>query len=205
MTWRPGTGNMGRGLEFNQKNHQRTRHENLGRNLSSGCNHRGCFFLMAGFRSEAAIITWTNTSGGNWSVANNWSPNQVPTNTDTALITTPGTYTVTFDLVNTSVVTNVANLTLGAGGGAGRRANLGDYGESAIYFHQSAGNQRRGARCAGLLPRLQPIHDDRERRGIAPCGQQDQLLIARDQWRCGHQHQRHFLLCRNDVWRTAAD
>jgi hypothetical protein len=40
-------------------------------------------------------------------------------NTDNALITTPGTYSVTFDLANSIyVITNVANLTLGAGGGA---------------------------------------------------------------------------------------
>src|ERR1039457_756400 len=40
-------------------------------------------------------------------------------NTDNALITTPGTYTVTFDLANSFyVITNVASLTLGAGGGA---------------------------------------------------------------------------------------
>jgi hypothetical protein len=61
----------------------------------------------------AATITWTNTSGGNWSVANNWSPHQVPTNTDNVLITTPGTYTVSLDGYG-----SVANLTLGAGGGA---------------------------------------------------------------------------------------
>ena len=62
---------------------------------------------------HAATITWTNTSGGNWSATNNWSPNQVPTNTDNVLITTPGTYTVTLDGYG-----SVANLTLGAGGGA---------------------------------------------------------------------------------------
>ena len=81
------------------------------------------FLIIAALGSHlahSATITWTNTSGGNWSVAANWSPNQVPANTDNALITTPGTYTVTLDLspnfMNT--VTNAANLTLGAGGGA---------------------------------------------------------------------------------------
>jgi hypothetical protein len=64
--------------------------------------------------AHAATITWTNTSGGNWSDAANWSPNQVPTNTDTALISTPGTYTVNLDVPGV-----VTNLTLGAGGGAG--------------------------------------------------------------------------------------
>ena len=63
--------------------------------------------------AQAATITWINTSGGNWSDAANWSPKQVPTNTDNVLITTPGSYTVALDV--SGVVTN---LTLGAGGGA---------------------------------------------------------------------------------------
>ena len=72
----------------------------------------GCVAL-AGRLAECATITWINTAGGNWSDAANWSPNQVPTNTDTALITTPGTYTVNLDVPGV-----VTNLTLGAGGGA---------------------------------------------------------------------------------------
>jgi len=28
--------------------------------------------------SSAADIVWTNTAGGNWGTAANWSPNQVP-------------------------------------------------------------------------------------------------------------------------------
>ena len=75
--------------------------------------------LTSGSLAHAATVTWTNTSGGNWSVAANWNPNQVPTNTDNVLITTPGTYTVTLDVFDTSYnATNAANLTLGAGGGA---------------------------------------------------------------------------------------
>ena len=75
--------------------------------------------LAIGNLAHSATVTWTNTSGGNWSANNNWSPNQVPMNTDNALITTPGTYTVTFDLANSIYyITNVASLTLGAGGGA---------------------------------------------------------------------------------------
>jgi fibronectin-binding autotransporter adhesin len=64
--------------------------------------------------AHSATITWTNPVGGNWSDAANWSPNQVPTNTDNVLITTPGTYTVNLDVPGV-----VTNLTLGAGGGAG--------------------------------------------------------------------------------------
>lgn len=84
-----------------------------------------CYFFLITLAlgsnlAHSATITWTNTSGGKWSVAANWSPNQVPSNTDNALITTPGTYTVTLDLAPNffNTVTNAANLTLGAGGGA---------------------------------------------------------------------------------------
>ncbi len=73
--------------------------------------------LTLGSLAHCATITWINTSGGNWSVASNWNPNQVPTNTDTALITTPGTYTVTFDF-NANPNSFYPAVTLGAGGGA---------------------------------------------------------------------------------------
>src|ERR1039457_7308146 len=69
--------------------------------------------LAVGNLAPAATITWTNTSGGNWSVAANWSPNQVPTNTDSVLITAPGTYTVNFDLISSgySPSASITNLT----------------------------------------------------------------------------------------------
>ena len=47
--------------------------------------------------AHAADIVWTNVAGGNWSVAANWSPNQVPGTNDTAWITNNGTYAVTLD------------------------------------------------------------------------------------------------------------
>jgi hypothetical protein len=61
----------------------------------------------------AASITWTNSSGGNWNVADNWSPNQVPGAADTALINTPGTY-----VVNVNASADVASLTVGGAAGA---------------------------------------------------------------------------------------
>jgi hypothetical protein len=64
--------------------------------------------------AQAATYTWANTAGGNWSVAANWSPNGVPSSSDTAKITAVGTYTVTLD-----ENANVNNLTIGgAGSGA---------------------------------------------------------------------------------------
>src|SRR5271170_1235111 len=62
--------------------------------------------------THSATITWTNTAGGNWSVAANWNPNQVPGISDTAQITTSGTYTVT-----NSATASVSVLTLGGGAG----------------------------------------------------------------------------------------
>ena len=43
---------------------------------------------------HAATVTWTNTAGGNWAAAANWSPNQIPGSADQAVITTAGNYTV---------------------------------------------------------------------------------------------------------------
>src|ERR1039457_5689633 len=74
-----------------------------------------CFALlvMAGWISaRGATVIWTNTAGGNWNAPANWSPNQVPGASDTALITTPGTYAVTLDTSPT-----VADVTLGASSG----------------------------------------------------------------------------------------
>ncbi|MCX6930334.1 MAG: hypothetical protein NT154_45070 [Verrucomicrobia bacterium] len=62
--------------------------------------------------SRAASITWTNTSGGSWSAAANWSPNIVPGPSDDVLIGTAGTYSVTLDASPT-----VNSLTLGGAGG----------------------------------------------------------------------------------------
>jgi hypothetical protein len=70
--------------------------------------------LLAGLSARAAVYDWTNTSGGNWSNTNNWSPNQVPSTNDTANITVAGaaSYTVTLDISPT-----VASLVLGASSG----------------------------------------------------------------------------------------
>jgi hypothetical protein len=61
----------------------------------------------------ATSYSWTNTAGGNWSVASNWNPSGTPGSGDSAFITNGGTYTVTLD---TNVT--VSNLTLGATSGA---------------------------------------------------------------------------------------
>src|SRR4051794_28240523 len=55
----------------------------------------------------ASSITWTNAVGGNWNIAANWSPNQVPGISDTAWITNNGNYTVT---VSDAEAVNVLSL-----------------------------------------------------------------------------------------------
>jgi len=51
--------------------------------------------------SRAADIVWTNTAGGNWNVAANWSPNLAPGASDNAFITNSGNYTVTLNVTAT--------------------------------------------------------------------------------------------------------
>ena len=57
---------------------------------------------------DAVGIYWTNTLGGSWTDAVNWSPNQVPGPTDQAYIIQDGTYTVT------TYGVSVSNLIVGA-------------------------------------------------------------------------------------------
>ena len=75
--------------------------------------------LFVATSTPAATLVWTNSAGGNWSGAANWSPNQVPAATDTAVITNDATYTVTLDSSAT-----IAGLVLGAPGSANTQTFL---------------------------------------------------------------------------------
>ncbi len=84
---------------------------------------RTCFLaLMLAFNvsAPAAIKTWTNSSGGAWSAAANWTPNGAPSTGDVALISAGGTYTVSLD---SSVI--LAGLTLGGASGTQTLATAG--------------------------------------------------------------------------------
>ncbi|HUD47110.1 MAG TPA: hypothetical protein VMR33_09785 [Candidatus Baltobacteraceae bacterium] len=70
------------------------------------------FLLYSAPPVWAATITWNNSAGGNWNVAGNWSPNQVPGAGDTATITAAGTY-----IVNISDTESAASLTVGGATG----------------------------------------------------------------------------------------
>jgi hypothetical protein len=63
--------------------------------------------------SIATTLTWTNSAGGSWTNAANWSPNQVPASVDQIVITNAGSYTVTVPATAT-----IGGLTLGAGAGS---------------------------------------------------------------------------------------
>jgi hypothetical protein len=75
-----------------------------------------CFLLLwtAAVSGSGATLVWTNTAGGNWSTAENWSPNQVPAVADDVSITNAGTYTVA---VHNPAVARSINL----GGNGGRQ------------------------------------------------------------------------------------
>src|ERR1043166_1679935 len=81
---------------------------------------------------HGADIVWTNLAGGTWSTAANWSPNQVPTGSDTAWITNNGTYSVTV-----SGTVAAGNLVLGGTSGTqtfnhtGGTLSLGNGGSSS--------------------------------------------------------------------------
>ena len=62
--------------------------------------------------AQAAGLNWTNTLGGDWNNALNWSPNQVPATGDDIIITNSGTYTIT-----NAVGVTVGHLTLGGTNG----------------------------------------------------------------------------------------
>src|SRR5947209_8443633 len=78
---------------------QRQQIGNLDRAFGPGCWGRiGILIVILCFVStitRANNISWTNTAGGNWSVAANWSPNVVPSFSDNVFITNSGTYAVT--------------------------------------------------------------------------------------------------------------
>jgi hypothetical protein len=59
--------------------------------------------------------SWTNSSGGNWTVGSNWSKNAPPTAEDEACISLSGTYKVTLGVAGGADSTSVKALTVGGG------------------------------------------------------------------------------------------
>jgi hypothetical protein len=70
-------------------------------------------FALSLVQARGATRNWTNTLGGDWFAAANWSPNGVPAGNDIANITISGTYSVT---IATGTV-SVASFNLGGASG----------------------------------------------------------------------------------------
>ena len=76
------------------------------------------FLAVAAWSSSAQASgcnTFTNTAGGSWFTASNWSNGKVPTSTEEACITENGTYTV--EMKQTSSGVTVKSLTIGGASG----------------------------------------------------------------------------------------
>jgi hypothetical protein len=69
--------------------------------------------LLFSIPARAADLVWTNTLGGAWNVAANWSPNQVPVAVDRLWITNAGAYTVTNSAAVTLHALNLGNASTG--------------------------------------------------------------------------------------------
>jgi fibronectin-binding autotransporter adhesin len=79
---------------------------------TSGSVSSGVTFTVVSSAGGALANNWTNTSGGLWSTAANWSLGRVPQATDSVVIAAPGTYTVTMDVNFTA-----SYITVGGGSG----------------------------------------------------------------------------------------
>ena len=97
------------------------------------------FLLVSTQLARATAFTWTNTAGGNWSSAANWSPNGLPGGGDSAAITTTGNYTVA---VNSAQ--SIGTLTLGASTGDGTVQTL-NIQSGAFTLNNASGGTAQGA------------------------------------------------------------
>ena len=57
-----------------------------------------CAFLLFAANAKADLFYWTNSPGRLFSASTNWSPNGVPTASDSVIFTNAGAYTVTMDI-----------------------------------------------------------------------------------------------------------
>jgi len=89
--------------------------------------------------AAAADIWWTNTSGGNWNVAANWSPNQVPGTLDNAFVT-GSSYTVS--VTDTEAAGNliINGATANFTGSASMSVNTLVLSSGAVNFNNSGAN-----------------------------------------------------------------
>jgi hypothetical protein len=82
------------------------------------CAFAVAFVGSATARTQAGCTdSWATASSGSWTTASAWSAGHVPTSTDDACITLPGTYTVTLAPLGSAAGQTVDSLTLGSAGG----------------------------------------------------------------------------------------
>jgi hypothetical protein len=98
------------------------------------------FLATSAANAAAACDSWTNAAGGSWATASNWSTNAVPSTTDDACITLPGTYTVTLAPYSSAGGDTVASLTIG--GGAGTQT-LDELGAASVTGSNETNNETR--------------------------------------------------------------
>jgi len=68
-------------------------------------------------QASGCTNTFTNTAGGSWFTATNWSKGKVPTSTEEACITESGTYTVVMTQTSTTGTVTVKSLAIGGASG----------------------------------------------------------------------------------------
>ncbi len=74
--------------------------------------------LPAAAQASGCTNTWTNTKGGSWFEGANWSKKAVPTSSEEACITEPGSYVVTMTQTGGTGTVTLKSLTLGAASGS---------------------------------------------------------------------------------------
>ncbi len=80
---------------------------------AGGDDHAGAAWVFATPR-PGCTDSWTNTAGGSWFTAGDWSRGAPPGPEEAACITAPGTYTVTMEQTSATGMVGVRSLTIGA-------------------------------------------------------------------------------------------
>ncbi len=81
-----------------------------------------------------STVNWTNTSGGDWDTAGNWSTHSVPSSSDDVVINEPGNVTITHSQGSTDSVKTVtsSNTLVISGGTLAVSGTLADSGNLSV-------------------------------------------------------------------------
>jgi subtilase family serine protease len=123
---------------------------------------------IAAFSAKSSgCDVWTNTAGGSWFTAGDWSKGAPPGPEEEACITAPGTYTVTMDQTSTTGTVSVRSLTIGATSGTQTLAIASTCSENAVLATakgitdraQGALTLTNGDECASNVTVSGPVSD----------------------------------------------